>query len=112
MNIVIIESPFAGDVEGNIKYARACMRDSLLRGEAPYASHLLYTQEGVLDDLIPSEREMGIYAGFEFKHNPDVLTVFYTDNGWSGGMKLALDYCIKHGMKYEERTLTNYEVKL
>ena len=48
--IVIIESPFAGDVDKNIEYARKCVRDSLNRGEAPSASHLLYTQPGILDD--------------------------------------------------------------
>ena len=35
MPLVIIESPFAGDVDTNVKYARACMRDSLNRGESP-----------------------------------------------------------------------------
>ena len=40
-----------------------CLRDSLLRGEGPITSHLLYTQPGVLDDQIPEERQMGIDAG-------------------------------------------------
>lgn len=56
MRLVIVESPFAGDVEENIKYARAAVRDCLMRGEAPIASHLLYTQEGILNDDIPEER--------------------------------------------------------
>ena len=54
MERVIIESPFAGDVDRNLRYARAAMRDCLLRGESPYASHLLYTQPGVLNDDIPA----------------------------------------------------------
>lgn len=58
---VIIESPYAGDVERNVEYARQCLLDSLRRGEYPIASHLLYTQ--VLDDLKPSERHTGIEAG-------------------------------------------------
>jgi len=33
---VIVESPYAGDVARNVEYARACVRDSLQRGEAPY----------------------------------------------------------------------------
>ena len=44
---VILESPYAGDIERNVKYARMAVRDSLSRGEAPIASHLLYTQEGI-----------------------------------------------------------------
>ena len=47
MRLVILESPYAGDVAANVKYARRCVRDSLSRGEAPIASHLLYTQPGM-----------------------------------------------------------------
>jgi len=67
MKRVILESPYAGDtaedVERNLTYAREALRDSLLRGEAPIASHLLYTQKGVLDDRIREERALGIAAG-------------------------------------------------
>lgn len=31
MKLVILESPYAGDVEANVAYARRCVRDSLLR---------------------------------------------------------------------------------
>lgn len=107
----ILESPFAGEVEDNIAFARLCMHDMLLRGEAPYASHLLYTQETVLDDLNPEERELGIYAGFAWKHMKDVNTVFYLDRGMSGGMKLALEYCKDNNIKYETRYLETEENK-
>ena len=64
--LVLVESPFAGDndwvIALNIKYARACLRDSLRRGECPFASHLLYTQTGVLRDKVPEERKLGIKA--------------------------------------------------
>ncbi len=60
---VLVESPFKGDDERNIEYARACLHDCFLRKEAPFASHLLYTQPGVLDDNVPDERELGIEAG-------------------------------------------------
>ena len=39
--LVIIESPYMGNVKSNVAYARKCMSDSLLRGESPFASHLL-----------------------------------------------------------------------
>ncbi len=106
--ICILESPFAGDVAKNVRYARHCMHDMLKRGEAPYASHLLYTQPEVLDDNIPEERDLGIYAGFAFKHMKGVHTVFYTDLGMSSGMQLALDYIKEHGMTYELRSLPNF----
>ncbi len=45
---VIIESPYSGDIPRNLLYARLCVFDCLNRGEAPYASHLFFTQ--VLND--------------------------------------------------------------
>ena len=65
--IVCIESPFAGNVEFNVEYAKLAMKDSLSRGEAPFLSHLLYTQ--VLDDTKPDERGWGISASFPLPIN-------------------------------------------
>jgi len=67
MILVILETPYAGDVAGNLAYLRACMRDCLQRGEAPFASHALYTQAGVLRDDVAAEREQGIHAGFAWR---------------------------------------------
>lgn len=103
--LCILETPYAGDVTSNIEFAQKCMKDMLIRGEAPYASHLLYTQPNVLDDDIKEERDLGIYAGFAWKHQDCVHTVFYLDKGMSKGMQLAKDYCIEHSMSFEERYL-------
>ena len=89
--LVMLESPYAGNVEGNLTYARRCMRDSLKRGEVPLASHLLYTQEGILNDDDPIERELGIGSGFDWGNNADYI-VFYDDFGMSGGMQVAEIY--------------------
>lgn len=106
--LVIIESPYAASqgrtVEQNIDYAKACIRDSLMRGESPYASHLLYTQEGILDDLTPSERKIGIEAGFKWRDVSE-LTIFYIDHGYSDGMRLGLQDCISKNKPYEIRRL-------
>jgi hypothetical protein len=101
---VILESPFAGDIEKNVAYARACMRDCLQRNEAPYASHLLYTQEGVLEDSIPEERTLGIEAGLLWGEAAD-LTVVYTDLGISSGMELGVERARTCGRPIEYRTL-------
>jgi hypothetical protein len=101
---VILESPFAGDINKNIRYARACMRDCLLRGEAPYASHLLYTQLGVLDDNKPDERMLGIEAGLaigKYMHR----SVVYTDLGISKGMEYGIARATKEKRKVEYREL-------
>lgn len=89
MKRVIIESPYSGttpeEIQRNVDYARACMRDSILRGEAPFASHLLYTQPGILDDANPQERRLGIVLGFLWGKCADLVAV-YADHGVSGGM--------------------------
>ena len=105
MDCVIIESPYAGDVELNVEYAKACMLDSLVRGEAPYLSHLLYTQ--VVDDTVPKERTLGIYAGFAWRPKAD-KTIVYTDLGISPGMELGIDDAKKHGHEIVYRSLSAY----
>ena len=104
MKRVILESPYAGDIQRNIKYARECLKDSLKRGEAPIASHLLYTQKDVLDDNIPKERQLGIDAGLAWKKVAD-LHVFYVDFGMSNGMKYASEYAKSQNIDVEYRTL-------
>lgn len=89
MRRVIIESPYAGDVEANIDYARRAVRDSVLRGEAPIASHLLFTQPGILDDDVPAERQLGIDAGLAWRGVADA-TVAYADRGVSRGMQYGI----------------------
>jgi hypothetical protein len=85
MRLVVIESPYAGEVERNLRYLRAAMADCLARGEAPFASHALYTQPGVLRDEVPEERRKGIDAGFTWGRHAEAR-VFYVDLGWSRGM--------------------------
>ena len=101
---VIVESPCAGDVEANVAYARAALRDSLSRGEAPIASHLLYTQPGVLDDDIPQERQQGINAGLAWRGVAQ-FAAFYVDRGWSSGMLAARDLYEAEGIPFEERRM-------
>ncbi len=93
--LVIIESPYnAPNLKGivsNLEYARLAMKDALERGETPFASHLLYTQDGILDDLIPEQRKLGIEAGFSWGQHADRIA-FYIDKGWSKGMLEALQH--------------------
>jgi hypothetical protein len=90
VRLVIVESPYAGNVERNLRYLRACMADCIERDEAPFASHGLYTQEGVLDDTDTLERERGIQAGFAWRGAAEA-TVVYRDLGYSRGMLLGID---------------------
>lgn len=107
MKRVVIESPYAGNVELNLRYLRACMRDCVKRGESPYASHGLLTQDGVLDDNDPDERALGIEAGFAWRDVAD-KTVVYTDLGVSGGMRAGIADAESKGRPVEERTLKGW----
>ena len=104
MRLVIIESPYAGDVENNERYARACLHDSLMRGEAPIASHLLYTQPGVLDDTEPNERQHGIDAGLAWREVAQA-SIVYADLGISSGMEYGIAKAKESGVEIEYRKL-------
>jgi hypothetical protein len=96
---VVIETPFAakaadgaplkGTDKEKFNYLRACILDSLSRGEAPFASHGFYTL--FLDDASPRERAVGIQAGLAWGMVA-VKRVFYVDLGVSPGMLQVVDH--------------------
>jgi hypothetical protein len=91
MKRVILESPYAGDVASNEAYLRACMKDSLARGEAPFAGHGFYTQ--VLDDTKPDERSQGMRASYQWSLCAQLVAV-YCDRGLSPGMAEGINFAI------------------
>lgn len=100
--IVIVESPFAGDMPGNRQYAIQACADCFRRSEIPFASHLIYPQ--ILDELKPEEREQGITAGYAFWPLASKI-VFYTDLGMSGGMERAMIRARELKMEIEGRRI-------
>ncbi len=92
---MIVESPFAGGF-ANVKYARECVRDCINRGESPFASHLLYTQKGLLDDTIPDERRKGIDAAIGWLEVADYVAV-YMDMDVTAGMVVGIARAAKLG---------------
>lgn len=101
---VVVEHPLAGDVEGNIAYAKRCMRDCLSRGEAPYASALILARTGILDDAVRADREMGMEVGFVWGERADLIAV-YADRGVSNGMRAGIERALARGIPIEERWL-------
>ena len=59
--IVYICSPFAGDIENNVKAAQAYSRFAVDQGYIPIAPHLLFPQ--FLNDQNPKERQLGLFFG-------------------------------------------------
>ena len=113
MRKVLIESPFsaptAEETEINVKYARAAIRDALSKGDAPLASHLLYTQDGILNDDIPEERSWGIEAGLTWYEVAEACVV-YTDRGISKGMKYGIARAESLGIPVEYREIPNFKL--
>ena len=119
MKLVVIESPYKGDVARNTLYLRHCIRDCINREESPYASHRMLTD--ALNDNDPVERAVGIAAGLAWRKAVQavfrqtetgvvasfdpVLPVFYLDLGWSDGMTYARKQYDADRITYEERKL-------
>lgn len=61
MKLVYICSPYAGNVENNVRFAKVACCYAMKQGCAPVAVHLLYPQ--ILNDIVPSERKAGIRMG-------------------------------------------------
>jgi hypothetical protein len=123
--IVVLESPYAGNVEENLRYLRAGMREAFLRGELPIASHALYTQPGVLDDTIPEERNLGIEAGFEVARVlhlakaleeaaglnvqiPETIRMMLYDLGISSGMKRGFEHARAIGQRVVDQNVVSW----
>ena len=107
MKLVAIESPYAATNPAMLTfhkaYLRACLRDSVLRGEAPYASHAYLCD--ALDDRYSSERHMGLAVGAAWTSRAD-LRAFYIDLGMSNGMRLALAAYRSSGVSFVLRRLS------
>lgn len=69
--LVYIASPYAGDVDANVAFAKAACRYAMEQGATPVAVHLLYPQ--ILDDRVPAERETGIRMGLRVLEACDEL---------------------------------------
>jgi len=104
--LVVIESPWKAESTTeqirNKTYALRCLKDSILRGEAPYASHLIYTQ--VLNEADDIERNLGMNIGFAWGSNA-TKTVVYQDYGITDGMNLGITRAIQEGRSVEVRSI-------
>lgn len=111
MRLVILESPYNGatpeEIALNVEYAKKCIRHCLSLNEAPIASHLLFTQPGILLDSVPEERKLGIEAGLAWLRVAEA-SVVYTDRGISPGMINGISSAEALNVPVEFRTLPGY----
>lgn len=85
-------------------YTALCLRDSLLRGEAPYSSQALYDHASVLDDADPADRKRGMLAGLAWSASAELCAV-YCDHGISKGMREGMRFACERGIRLERRYL-------
>jgi len=101
MKPCIIESPYAGDVARNKAYLKTCIKLCIAHNKTPYASHQMLTD--ALDDMTPEERELGLSAGWAMTEaliGIGATVLFFTDLGWSPGMKRMRDRLDSRGVPY------------
>ncbi|MEJ0020703.1 MAG: hypothetical protein WDN25_29975 [Acetobacteraceae bacterium] len=115
---VIVESPYRTPDPAaflrHIAYARAALRDCLARGEAPFASHLLYTQPQVMharatwfDDGDNALRQVGIDAGLAWGSVGELCAV-YGDLGVTLGMMQGVAAAETAGLPIDWRSLQDW----
>lgn len=97
MKLVIVESPYAGDLARNLAYLELCLGWCVKNKMSPYASHKMLTT--CLDDDNPKERKLGIEAGLMWYAVAEEV-LFFTDFGWSRGMRAALNTVLETNMPF------------
>jgi len=110
----MIESPYSGDIDRNVRYLQLAMLETGgIYNQLPYASHSYMTQHPLHKNYFVCDynpkwdvltRDKAINMSQRMRNRCD-KTVFYTDLGWSSGMKAALQFCKDNGLPYEERKL-------
>lgn len=115
-SLVIVESPWAGLGANQVDernllqskaaiYLRKCIRDSLARGEIPWASHAMFALSRSLYEEDADQRMEGIEIGKRAIKDLASKVVFYVDHGISPGMQQARTWAIMNGVEIEMRKI-------
>lgn len=110
--LVGIETPWKGLGAGYKaeRYLRNALRDSLARGELPWASHCMLAQSRALYDEDLDQREEGLLVNQAFIQGYATCIVFYVDHGMSEGMERAWIWAGMYGKSREKRKLYQDQV--
>lgn len=93
--MVYICSPYAGDIEENVRNARPYSRFAVQLGYLPITPHLLYPQ--FLDDSLQHERDLGMFFGIVLMSKCSEVWVF--GERISAGMQIEIDRAKFKGYK-------------
>ena len=92
---IYVCSPYSGNVERNVEYARKYCRFVVQRGFIPIAPHLFSPQ--FLDDKNPEERKLGMSMAKDLLKDCEELWVF--SGILSEGMKAEIELANKLGIE-------------
>lgn len=103
---VLIVSPFVQEDPANaskmMRYAERATRDSLLKNEAPLATHVFYPS--VISTKNPIERDTGLQSQLSWVKGCDVVAA-YIDFGITPAMQVVLNQAILKSKRIEYRTI-------
>lgn len=102
---VVIESPYAGEIDKNQAYLRDMIEGVIRGGGYPLATHAWLP--GVLDDNKEEERRKGMLVHLNWLEVADVVVVG-TDLGISRGMELGIAYAKLCGVPQEYVTVPGW----
>lgn len=106
--VVYICSPYAGDIETNVKAAQRYSRFAVDSGYLPIAPHLLFPQ--FMDDGNPKERELAMFFGNVLMSKCAELWVFgdLISNGMAAEIERAKrkNYAIRYFTVNRDCTIT------
>ena len=105
MKLIYVASPYAGDIENNIQYAKQACKYVLNQGKAFFCPHLLYPQ--ILDDSNPEERKIGIILGMEVLKKCDEIWVF--GENISKGMSEEIEFAKERGIPVKRILQLDFE---
>ncbi len=94
MKLIYVASPYEGDVERNIAFAKRACRHVMEQGHAFFAPHLRYPQ--LLNDADPLERQAGLDMGLAVISRCDELWCY--GSRISLGMHLEIDEANRLGI--------------
>jgi hypothetical protein len=111
--IIVLESPYSGNIATHVQYAQRAMLDARKRGEIVLVPHLLWTQHHLCPTVFVSDydekydvkgcgRDESLEQIRTLRGVADKV-VFYMDYGMSPGMRAGREDCLAHKYTMEER---------
>lgn len=106
--LVMIECPYGTEDPAKRelyeRYAKMCLKDSLRRGEAPFAGQMFYAK--LLNTHVAPEKDVGLVSHMSWIAVADIVAI-YTDLGISPSMQIAINVATIKNRQMRFRSIGN-----